>query len=244
MRYPSFEIFTSRNNVPDISDGCSAVNTLTHKAAELFWCIEPLSKMNDLLQACPQLNEFKFVVPDGSRYKWMWDVAYEPLVTPRDLVKALIRTHRQGLQTLRLDFHHYYDLSDPELLEEAETLEDCDYTYPSFQGFESLTHMVIEFEKLVKIRHLPPTLVHLSLQYCRFASLDGEFLGDLVLLKGKWCPAIKSVMVTGREETNEGIAAVQEHARSLDISAHASADGRTLSILGGGYDLLVENLAP
>ncbi|KAF9690701.1 hypothetical protein EKO04_011435 [Ascochyta lentis] len=85
----------------------------------------------------------------------MSDVAHHPLVTPRALTIALLETHRKTLETLYLDFHHYYDLSDPELREE---IEDAGYrfdesycTYPSFRAFERLAHLTIEFEKLVHV---------------------------------------------------------------------------------------------
>ena len=244
MRFPSFEKFSSESDVPNTPDGSCAVNTLTHIAAELFWCIEPLSTMEKLLYTCPRLTVFKLIIPNGNRYRWMWDVGYEPLVTPRELVNALLQTHRQNLQTLHLDFHHHYDLSNPELREEVEHLEDCDYTYPSFHDFESLTHMAIEFEKLVKVQDLPASLERLDLHYCHFAELDRAFLSDLIQLKEKWCPVIKSVTVGGWDMTNEGIIAVREHARSLDISVHVTVDGRTLTMLAGGYHLTIKSLAP
>ncbi|KAH9882990.1 hypothetical protein J1614_000356 [Plenodomus biglobosus] len=195
MRFPLFEKFSSESDVPNTPDGSCAVNTLTHIAAELFWCIGPLSTMEKLLQTCPHLTVFKLIIPNGTRYRWLWDVGYKPLVGPRELVKALLQTHRQNLQTLHLDFHHHYDLSGPELREEVERLEDCDYTYPSFRDFESLTHMAIEFEKLVKVRDLPASLEQLDLHHCHFADLDRAFLSDLIRLKDKWCPVIKSVIV-------------------------------------------------
>ena len=74
--------------------------------------------MRRLLDACPRLTLFKLVIPDGARYKWQWDVGYQSLVAPRELVEALLDTHRQNLQSLELDFHHHYDLSGPELREE------------------------------------------------------------------------------------------------------------------------------
>jgi hypothetical protein len=200
--------------------------------------------MEKLLQACPCLTIFKLIIPDGTRYRWLWDVGYKLLVTPRELVKALLQTHRQNLHTLHLDFRHHYSLSDPELREEIEHLEDCVYTYPSFRDFESLTHMAIEFEKLVKVQDLPASLERLDLHYCHFADLDKAFLLDLIQLKKSWCPEIKSVIVSGCEKTNEGFSAVREHARTLDISVYVTIDERALTILGGSYCLTIKNLAP
>ncbi|EUC30758.1 hypothetical protein COCCADRAFT_103024 [Bipolaris zeicola 26-R-13] len=242
MQFPLFEKFSSESDVPNTPDGSCAVNTLTHMTAELFWCLGPLSTMKALLQTCPRLTVFKLIIPDGTRYRWLWDVGYQPLVTPRDLVKALLQTHRQRLQTLHLDFHDHYNLRDPEILEDIERLEDFVYTYPSFRDFESLTHMAIELEKLVRLQDLPMSLEHLDLSYCHFPDLNQASLIDLVQLKGKWCPAIKSVVVRGWETTSEGINAVREHATSLDISVHVAEDGRVLTILSGGYRLTIKSL--
>lgn len=200
--------------------------------------------METLLQACPHLTVFKLIIPDGTRYRWLWDVGYEPLVTPRDLVKALLQTHRQRLETLHLDFHDHYNLRHPELLAEVERLEDCVYTYSSFRDFESLTGMAIEFEKLVRFRDLPMSLEHLDLSYCHFADLDRNFLSELIQLKDKWCPFIESVIVRGWEKTNEGINAVREHAISLGISVNVTVDKRSLTVLSGGYHLAIKSLAP
>lgn len=243
MHFPLFENFSSESDVPNTPDGSCAVNTLTHNTAELLWCLGPLSTIEALLQTCPRLTVFRLIIPDGTRYRWLWDVGYQPLVTPRDLVKALLQTHRKKLQTLHLDFHDYYNLHDLELLEEIEHLEDCFYTYPSFREFESLTHMAMEFEKLVRFRDLPMSLEHLDLSYCHFADLNRASLSDMIQLKGKWCPVIKSVMVRGWESFNEGINVVREHARSLDIPVHVAEDGCALTILSGGYHLTIKNLA-
>jgi hypothetical protein len=242
MRFPSFEKFSSESDVPDTLDGLCAVNTLTHTATELLWCIGPLITMERLLQACPCLTTFKLIIPDGTRYKWLRDIGYKLLVTPRELVKTLLQTHRQNLHTLHLDFYHHYNLSNPELREEIEHLEDGDYTYPSFRDFECLTHMAIEFEKLIKIQDLPASLEQLDLYYCHFVDLDKAFLLDLFQLKRTWCPEIQSVILSGCENTKEGISVVREHARSLDISSSVTIDGRTLTILGGGYRLIIKSL--
>lgn len=244
MRYPSFEKFSSESDVPATPGQSPATNTLTHTAAELFWCTGPLSTIKRLLDACPGLTLFRLIVPNGSRYKWSWDVGYQPLVAPRELVKALLETHRQTLQTLDLDFHHYYDLSDPELLEEIHNLEDCDYTYPSFRTFDRLSHLTIEFEKLVKVGDLPASLERLDLRFCHFANLDEAYLSDLVRLRDTWCPVIKVVDVSGWDETDDGIAVVREHARSLDLFVRASVDGQVLNILGVGCRLTIRSLVP
>ncbi|EMD97553.1 hypothetical protein COCC4DRAFT_148009 [Bipolaris maydis ATCC 48331] len=220
MQFPCFEKFFSESDVPNTPDGSCAVNTLTHMTAELLWCLGPLSTMEALLQICPHLTVFKLIIADGTRYRWL-----------------------QKLQTLYLDFHDYYNLRDPELIEEIEHLEDCVYIYPSSRDFGSLTHMAIEFEKLVRFRDLPMSLEYLDLSYCHFADLDRACLIDMIQLKGKCCPVIKSVVVRGWETTNEGINAAREHARSLDIPVHVAEDGRALLVQSGGYHLTIKSLA-
>ncbi|KAF2182371.1 hypothetical protein K469DRAFT_636697 [Zopfia rhizophila CBS 207.26] len=248
MRYPSFEEFSTESDVPDILGGSRAINTLTHSTVELLWCMAALPTMSRLLDACPRLTLFEFVIPDQSRYRWQSDVGYQPLVAPRDLVTTLLETHGHSLKTLHLDFHHFYGLSDLELREEVEDsgqrLEDCDYTYPSFRGFENLTRMTIEFEKLVKVRDLPASLESLNLYFCHFADLDKEYLSDLIRLKETWCPVIEYVTVSGWEKTNEGITTVREHARSLNAPVQVSADGRTLTFLGAGSHLQIQSHEP
>jgi hypothetical protein len=198
--------------------------------------------MKKLLNTCPHLTVFKFVIPNIARFRRTRDVGYEPLVTPRELVNALLQTHKQNLETLHLDFHHHYNLRDLEILEEEESLEDSYYTYSSFRDFKSLSHMKIEFEKLIKLQHLPASLEKLDLQYCHLPELDRAFLSELVHLKEKWCPSIKSVIVSGWEETDQGITAVQDHARSLEIPVYVAADGRVLTIMRGGYHLTIKSV--
>ncbi|KAF2125382.1 hypothetical protein P153DRAFT_425802 [Dothidotthia symphoricarpi CBS 119687] len=225
MRYPSFKRFSTENDVPHIIGEPRAINTLTQSAVELLWCIAPLPTMRQLLDVCPRLTLFEFVVPDRARYTSMLDVGHEPLVGPQELVEALLKTHSHTLKSLRLDFHHFYDISDPDMLEELEQLgetpEDCWMTYSSMRGFENLTHMTIEFQKLVKVHKLPASLESLNLELCEFADLNKEFLDDLIQLKEKWCPVIESVTVSGLEKTNE--------------------DGRTLTFLGVGYQLRIQS---
>jgi hypothetical protein len=199
--------------------------------------------MTQLLDACPHLSIFQLIIPDTSRLKQWFDVAYQPLVAPRGLVNALIQSHRHILKNLYLDFHHGYNLGDPELREEIEelegSLEDCAYTYPSFRDFKCLSHMTIEFEKLVKVSDLPATLKSLALNWCRFSDLDSEFLGELFLVKEKWCPVIESIAVSGWERTNEGIKTVCERSRSLYLRVRVSSDERLLTVLGVGYHLQI-----
>ncbi|KAI1549429.1 hypothetical protein PtrSN002B_001812 [Pyrenophora tritici-repentis] len=199
MEYPSFEKFSSENDVPDTPDEPYAINTLTRTAADLAWWSGAFYTMRRLLDACPRLTAFELIIPDESRYAWHFDRAHQPVVTPRELVKALLDTHRQNLKSLTLDFHHIYDLSDPNLQDEIEDLEDCNYTYPSFRGFKSLSHMSIEFEKLNKASHLPASLETLNLRFCRFDDLNTALLSDLVYLKYTWCPIIRVITVTGME---------------------------------------------
>ena len=242
MRYPSFEKFSSENDIARSTDRSCAVNNITHVAAELFWCMGPLSTMEKLLSACPRLEIFKFIIPDRARYKWLWNVAYEPLVAPRELVTALLWTHWQSLQALYLDFHHHYSLGVPELLEEIERREDCVYTYPSFRDSKSLTHMAIEFEKLVNLQDLPSSLEQLELHHCHFVDLDQAFLAALVWLKSKWCPRIDSVILCGLETADEGMNVVRSLASLLGILVQLTGHGRVLTILEGGYYLKIKSL--
>jgi hypothetical protein len=50
------------------------------------------------------------------------------------------------------------------------------------------------------------------------------------------------VILSGCENTNEGISVVWEHARSLDISFSVTIDRQALTILGGGYLLTIKSL--
>ncbi|EOA81726.1 uncharacterized protein SETTUDRAFT_99548 [Exserohilum turcica Et28A] len=251
MQYPSFERFSSESDVPDTPHGSRATNVITHTNAELSWCIRPLSTMEKLLDACPHLTVFKLDIPSETRYRWLWDVGYDPLVTPRDLVQALLRTHRQKLQTLYLNYGSNYNLNDPELQEEIEMSGDSvlDYpsyhifTYPSFRDFETLSRITIEFERLYQFQDLPASLEHLQIICCHFEDLNRARLSNLIRLKDKWCPVIQSVTVCDYEEINQGINIVRDHATSLGMSVRVSAYGRVLTILGAGYHLTVKNLA-
>jgi hypothetical protein len=243
LQYPSFEEFSTDSDVPDLLGNSRANNTLTPSTVELLWCIGPLPTMERLLNACSCLTLFDFVVPASSRYRSMSDVGYDPLVAPRELVAILLETHGSTLTTLRLDFHHFYSLRDPELQEELEgqSLAHCDFTYPSLRDFENLTRMTIEFEKLVKVGDLPASLELLNLDYCHFADLDKEYLNELVRLKETWCPVIKYVTVSGWEKTNEGITTVREHARLLDVPVQVPTDERVLTFLGAANHLQIQS---
>ena len=204
----------------------------------------PLSTMRQLLDTCTHLEHLSLLLPHPVRHNFsISEVGYEPLVTPRDLVRALLATHRNTLKTLRLDFHHYYELGDPELREElvetGESVEDCYFTYPPMRDFECLSHLTIEFEKLVRVRDLPETLISLELQFCRFAELDMGCLRKLRTLKGNWCPLIESVVVSGWEKGNEGISQLQDSTQDSGLPVFVSADGRTLTLMGADCQVQV-----
>jgi hypothetical protein len=241
MRYPSFERVSTESDLPEIVDVYPATNVLTHSSAELFWWLGPLPTIRRLLDACPRLTTFKLVIPDGERYggEVSEDVALQPLVGPHELVTALRETHKQTLETLHLDFRHYYDLSEGNFLVDIEETGDApeNYVYPSFREFESLSHMTIEFEKLVKLEHLPASLKRLELQNCHTEDLSRSYLRDLVRLKEMRCPLIEQVRVTGTEYSAEGVGRVREYAEELEIPVHASADGRHLVFQSVGYGL-------
>ena len=243
MHYPAFERFTTESDVSDIAGECPATNTVTHTVAELFWSLGPLSIMKALLYACPRLTVFKLILPDGRRHDcMMWDVAYQPLVCPRDLVKALLENHRRTLETLHLDFRYYYDLGDPIFRQDLwETgVGPDDYICPSFRDFEHLSHLTIEFEKLAKLGDLPSSLKLLKLQRCQFADLDATYLQDLARLKEIWCPVIEHVEVSGHEVTDHAFVRIREHAIFLDLPLHVSTDGRHLLFQNVGYHLEIQ----
>jgi hypothetical protein len=175
----------------------------------------------------------------------MSDVAYDPLVKPRDLITILLKTHNLNLKSLVLDYNHFYNFREPDfqrdLQEQNTNLMDNEYTCPSLHGFENLTCLTVEFEKLVYPGNLPASLKTLNLKYCYFPDLDEEYLNKLVRLKETWCPAIESVNVSGLEETNEGISLVLEHARALDVPIQVSEDGRVLSFSGAASYLRIQS---
>ncbi|KAI8938077.1 hypothetical protein NX059_005748 [Plenodomus lindquistii] len=249
LRHLPFERFSTENDVRDVPEGPRAINIVTPKTAELYWSMRPLASIRQLLDACPRLSVFKFIATDMKRSVWNFDVAYDPLVTPRELIEALLLTHSQILETLHLDFHHYYDLNDPELREEiqdsGEPLEDSVLVFPSLRRFERLKHMTIEFEKLLKVRDLPLSLETLNLQFCHFEELEQDYVRDLARLKGTWCPEIKVVNVSGWERTDDsnlGILSVRDSARVLDLLVHESADGRSLMFLEVGFEFTINSL--
>jgi hypothetical protein len=255
MGYPSFEKFSTYSDAdgwesePLQSGWSRSNNTLTHSTVELCWCLGPLPVMEQLLAACHGLTVFRFDIPNETRYRSAWDVASQPVVAPRALVTALQETQKSTLETLHLDFHAYYNLSDPDFQEDlAETGEGPDdYIYPSFRAFKCLSHMTIEFEKLVKLADLPASLKLLVLQGCRFETdLDAPYLEDLVRMKEMWCPLIESVDIRGYDPLDDGTRKVLELARSLNIHAaldtsrspHAQAGPYTpcLSLRGGYHE--------
>jgi hypothetical protein len=216
LRYPSFEQLSTDCDIPDVPGMPRAINTLTPSTVECYWCCQPPHKMEALLNACSRLTRFEFVVPSHGRHRSQSDTGYEPLIGPQDLLTMLLKVHGSTLKMINLDYQHPYDLHNPELRAES-----------------------IEFEKLVHVRRLPPSLKSLHLTHCRFADLDEEYLNALLRLKGTWCPLIESVTVTGLESTNEGITMVLEHARSLDAPVQVSEDGRSLSFFGAACYLKI-----
>jgi hypothetical protein len=243
LRYPSFEQLSTDCDIPDVPGMPRAINTLTPSTVECYWCCQPPHKMEALLNACSRLTRFEFVVPSHGRHRSQSDTGYEPLIGPQDLLTMLLKVHGSTLKMINLDYQHPYDLHNPELraelLEDGVNITDNDFTYDSFLGFENLLSLSIEFEKLVHVRRLPPSLKSLHLTHCRFADLDEEYLNALLRLKGTWCPLIESVTVTGLESTNEGITMVLEHARSLDAPVQVSEDGRSLSFFGAACYLKI-----
>lgn len=244
MHYPAFEKLSTKCDVPDSPAQDRAINTITPSTAELLWCMGPLETMQNLLTACPRLSLFQLIIPQGNLFKTQQDVGLDPLVGPRELVDALLETHKHTLQTLHLDFHTYYSLSDPEFIEDiSETGDDEEnYIYPSFRDFNNLSHLTIEFEKIASFGHLPALLKTLDLQHCVFADLTREHLTALTRLKQSWCPLIESITLSGWEGQKRGITAILRRARSLNMSVHVSADERVLTFLGVGFLLRVSSL--
>ncbi|KAF2635128.1 hypothetical protein P280DRAFT_474044 [Massarina eburnea CBS 473.64] len=249
LRYPSFEEFISEgNNHPQFGQSHTH-NSISHSEVTLYWCIidEPITKL--LLDTCDALREFTFVVADEEVIIDDGDTGHLPLVCPRQLLTALLESHCQTLKVLILDFRHRYNFDYQDLEDEIYnhpdyTPEINPYTYPSFHGFERLTNMLIEFERLVEVRHLPSSLRVLTLKYCHFENMEKEYLDDLIRLKETWCPEIISVTVTGSERTNDGIMTLYEHARTLNAPVHATEDGRVLTFLGTGRHLQIQSHLP
>jgi hypothetical protein len=175
----------------------------------------------------------------------MSDVAYDPLVRPRDLITILLKTHSLTLRSLVLDYNHFYNFREPDFLrdlqEQDTNLADNEFTCPSLHGFESLTCLTVEFEKLGYLSNLPASLETLNLKYCYFPDLNEGYLGNLVRLKETWCPVIESVNVSGLEDTNEGISLVLGHARTLGVPLQVSEDGRFLSFSGAANYLQIQS---
>jgi hypothetical protein len=175
----------------------------------------------------------------------MSDVAYDPLVKPRDLINILLKTHSLTLKSLVLDYNHFYNFREPDFLRELQeqdvNLVDNEFTCPSLHRFENLTSLTIEFEKLVHLSNLPTSLEKLNLKYCYFPDLDEGYLIQLVQLREKYCPVIESVNVSGLEETNQGICLVLDHARALGVPVQVFEDGRVLSFSGAASYLRIQS---
>jgi hypothetical protein len=156
----------------------------------------------------------------------------------------LLKAHGRTLKTLRLDFHHFYSLRDQELLKEIEesdqSLATCAYTYPLFHDGGNLTHMYIEFEKLVQLRHLPASLVSLEQDHCHFPGLSHDYLNELLWLKETWCPTIESVVVRGWEWTMENAEAMREYAWPLNAHVSIGEKETTFTFSNIGYRLQVQ----
>jgi hypothetical protein len=245
LSYPLFERLSTESDVLEIPGSSPSTNILTPSTIELFWCIEPPEKMEAMLKACHHLNRFEFVVPSTSRFRSMLDVGADPLLWPQELLTLLLKIHGSNLKSLRLDYRHMYSLHDPqtrrELLRNGQSLTDNDYAYQSFLGFENLSSLSVEFEKLLNIDTLPSSLRSLDLTHCQFIELDQAYLQKLLQLKARRCPLIETVTVTGLEETDEGIAMVLEHARSLEAPLQITADGRMLTFSGAASYLQIRS---
>ncbi|KAH6628996.1 hypothetical protein C7974DRAFT_393591 [Boeremia exigua] len=243
VRYPSFKTFSTQSDVPNKLGGLSATNRLTHASADLRWCNRPLISIQQLINTLQNLSSFILLIPDAARYKWQWDVGYQPLVTPRDLVKALLRSHKDTLISLHLDFHYHYDLRDPELLQEVVDsgmgLADCDYVYPSFGEFSRLSHITIEFEKLVNFHNLPASLQSLDLYLYSILDFTVDHLQDLVALRDRYCPMLDLVLLSFWEEIAVSIMTVRDYAGRLGLSLNVSKDKELVSFLGLEFCLRV-----
>jgi hypothetical protein len=140
--------------------------------------------------------------------------------------------------------------------------EDSIYTYPSLRDFENVTELNIEFHRLRSLRHLPESLKHLTLVFCHFEAVDDAYLSDLYGLKDTWCPAIQTVVVSGYGKavpghfisqvwsdviSRKGTLAEYSASACLRLENrrfHSSEDGRSLTLLGAGYDLLMKSHEP
>jgi len=177
--------------------------------------------MRQALDACPRLETFKLVLPDGRRHGGMLpdDIASQPLVSPRDLGMALLEKHKATLKTLELRFNSYYDIGDTEFQQDMEEHgeDSFHYVYPSFHDFEMLSHITIQFQKLTKLCHLPESLEVLKLQDCAFdIDLSEDCLRGILKLKATWCPLIEQLSLQGFH-VSEAIDMIREVARSMDL---------------------------
>ncbi|KAI4948296.1 hypothetical protein J4E91_006291 [Alternaria rosae] len=182
--------------------------------------------MRQALDACPRLETFKLVLPDGRRHG-----ASQPLVSPQDLGMALLEKHKATLKTLELHFNCYYDMRDEEFQQDMEEHgeDSFHYVYPSFRDFEMLSHITIQFEKLTDLCHLPESLEYLKLQDCDFdADLSEDCLRGMLKLKDTWCPLIEQLSLQGFN-VSEAIDMIREVARSLDLRTSESLGKGLLS---------------
>ncbi|KAI4923288.1 hypothetical protein J4E85_008325 [Alternaria conjuncta] len=184
--------------------------------------------MRQALDACPRLETFRFIIPDDRRFGGMLpdDIGSQPLVTPQDLVIALLEKHKATLKTLELHFNSHYDMRDAWFQEDIELHgeDSLHYVYPSFRDFEMLSHITIQFEKLTNLCHLPESLKSLKLQDCYFnTELSEDCLRDMLQLKDTWCPLIEQLSLQGYNLL-DAIDMIREVARSLDLRIFESHD--------------------
>lgn len=217
------------------------MNILTPSAIELWWSLGPLATMRQALDACPRLETFKLVLPDGRRHGGMLpeDIASQPLVSPQDLGMALLEKHKATLKTLELHFKCYYNMRDEVFQQNMEehSEDSFHYVYPSFRDFEMLSYITIQFEKLTNLCHLPESLECLKLQDCYFdVDLSEDCLRGMLKLKDTWCPLIEQLSLQGFN-VSEAIDMIREVARSLDLRISESFGKGLLSFPNLWFDM-------
>jgi hypothetical protein len=223
-RIPSNARFRKIITVPDHL----RTTIITHSHAEFHWCLMPDWVLRRLLHACPHLESLTFIVPNTT-WTRTEDIGYHSQASPEEFGLALLKSHSKTLKHLHLDFFHCYNLRDPWLHLETRLYRPLSiYTYPpSFRAFEVLTHLTIEFEKLVQLCHLPPSLEALTLTSCYYKEVDKEYLSGLLHLRDSWCPMIETVVLHGkqtrlRDHNKSGdVEWIRECARGIDASVYA-----------------------
>jgi hypothetical protein len=245
---PSFEELTTRNNVDFVTGHHLPTNTLTRSSSKFYWAIISPSTLDILLRSCTSHNMFCFVIPSHQRFHRMEDVGYYPQVFPEDFARGLLKSHGSSLTTLHVDFYHGLNFREPDTQEDLQMAEQDgtlhEWYFPSFHGFEKLSHMTIEFEKLRHLADLPVSLEELTLDRCYFFELDENYLRDLLRLKSVSCPNIRSVVLRGFEDLPTGIEAVQRLARSLDVHFFPSENRRELTLatfMRAGFSLQLQS---